>query len=107
MQTARRQRIESLLQSEGACSVEYLARELGVSDMTVRRDLQSLASAGRLIRTHGGAAPTEQVTFEFQFLRRARLNQRQKELIGACAAQLIKGGQSVLLDSGTTTLAIA
>lgn len=107
MQTARRRRIESLLHAQGACSVDHLAKVLGVSDMTVRRDLDSLASAGRIVRTHGGAAPTEQITFEFQFLRRARLHQRQKELIGAQAARMIRDGQSVLLDSGTTTLAIA
>lgn len=87
--------------------MESLSRSLGVSDMTVRRDLQRLAQSGRIVRTHGGAAPSEQVTFEFQFLRRAKLNQQQKDQIGARAARLVQDGQSVLLDSGTTTLALA
>jgi DeoR/GlpR family transcriptional regulator of sugar metabolism len=107
VQRTRLNRIEQLLRQRGACSVEFLSRELGVSDMTIRRDLQQLADAGRVVRTHGGAAPAEQVLFEFQFLRRARLHQRHKQQIGACAASLVADGQSVLLDSGTTTLAVA
>ena len=96
-----------MLEMRGACSVETLARELGVCDMTVRRDLQYLQEAGRLIRTHGGAAPTAQVVFEFQFLRRVRQNQAQKDQIGAEAARLIGERRTILLDSGTTTLALA
>jgi DeoR/GlpR family transcriptional regulator of sugar metabolism len=107
LRTSRQRRIEQLLEARGACSVEDLARELDVSDMTIRRDLQRLAQAGRLVRTHGGAAPAAQVMFEFQFLRRSKQNQREKEQIGVAAAKLIGPRQSVLLDSGTTTLAIA
>jgi DeoR/GlpR family transcriptional regulator of sugar metabolism len=107
LQTSRQRRIEQFLESRGACSVEDLARELDVSDMTIRRDLRRLAEAGRLVRTHGGAAPAAQVMFEFQFLRRIRQHKREKEQIGAAAARLVAPGQSVLLDSGTTTLALA
>lgn len=107
MKTARLRKIEGLLRTQGACSVEFLSRELGVSDMTIRRDLQRLAETGRAVRTHGGAAPAEQVMFEFQFLQRAEQNQSQKEQIGACAASIVEEGQSILLDSGTTTLALA
>lgn len=96
-----------MLRQQGSCSVEFLANELCVSDMTIRRDLRLLADAGRVVRSHGGAAPAESVMFEFQFLERAQLNQEQKEAIGAKAASLVKDGQSVLLDSGTTTLALA
>jgi DeoR/GlpR family transcriptional regulator of sugar metabolism len=107
MRNDRLHTIEQLLREHGECSVERLARELGVSDMTVRRDLQRLADAGRVVRSHGGAAPVEQVLFEFQFLRRARHQREQKEAIGERAAALIEDGQSVLLDSGTTTLSLA
>src|SRR5256885_1581244 len=107
MRPARHQKIQELLRTQGESTVERLSRELGVSDMTVRRDLQVLADAGRVVRTHGGAAPAEQVTFEFQFLRRARRQQRQKDSIGVRAAELVSDGQSVMLDSGTTTLALA
>ena len=107
MQTTRQRQIEELLRERGACSVDFLSSVLGVSDMTVRRDLQRLADVGRVVRTHGGAAPAEQVMFEFQFLRRAQQNERQKEQIAATAARLVQDGTSVLLDSGTTTLALA
>ena len=104
---ARQRRIEALMRSMGTCSVEFLSRELSVSDMTIRRDLRQLADAGRVVRSHGGASQTESVRFEFQFLERAQLNRQQKEEIGATAAALVRDGQSVLLDSGTTTLALA
>lgn len=107
MQTPRRQQILELLQTRGESSVAELSRELGVSDMTVRRDLQILAEEGRVLRTHGGAAPVEQVMFEFQFLRRAQERQPEKRQIGRRAAELVGDGQSVILDSGTTTLALA
>jgi len=107
MTTPRHREIIDLLQSHGECSVEDLAQNFGVSTMTIRRDLTALAESGRVIRTHGGAAPAEAVMFEFQFLRRAKLNAAAKDRIGAAAAQLVREGQSVLLDSGTTTLCIA
>ncbi len=103
----RQARIAEVLRSRGACSVEDLARHLGVSGMTVRRDLQTMAEARKVIRTHGGAAPAERVSFEFEFLNRVREHQAAKEAIAAAAADLVSDGQSVMLDSGTTTLALA
>jgi DeoR/GlpR family transcriptional regulator of sugar metabolism len=75
--------------------------------MTIRRDLHRLAMEGRIVRTHGGAAPAQQVMFEFQFLRRTKLNEKRKTQIGVEAARIVRDGQSVVLDSGTTTLALA
>jgi DeoR/GlpR family transcriptional regulator of sugar metabolism len=107
MQAARHRQIETLLRTMGTCTVDFLARELAVSDMTIRRDLRQLADAGRIVRSHGGAAPAEQVLFEFQFLQRTQIAKQQKEEIATTAAELVRDGQSVLLDSGTTTLALA
>jgi DeoR family fructose operon transcriptional repressor len=59
------------------------------------------------VRTHGGAAPAEQVMFEFQFLERQKVQQEAKQRIGSVAASLVRDGQSVMLDSSTTTLAVA
>jgi len=73
----------------------------------VRRALQALAEAGKLIRTHGGATMAERISFEFDFLKRVRHNEAAKLAIGAAAAELVEDGQSVLLDSGTTTLALS
>lgn len=103
----RQNQILEILQTRGECSVDYLAAKFGTSGMTVRRDLTILADQGRVIRTHGGAAITNGVNFEFAFLKRTKLNKGKKESIGSLAASLIKEGQSVVLDSGTTTLAIA
>jgi DeoR/GlpR family transcriptional regulator of sugar metabolism len=103
----REQRILALLQGKQNCTVEELAHACGVSDMTIRRDLQRLAEIGQVIRTHGGAAPVEQVRFEFQFLQRSKVRRQQKDAIGARAARLVEDGQSVMLDSGTTTLAMS
>jgi len=107
MPIPRHREIIGLLHACGECSVEHLAQSFGVSPMTIRRDLNALAESGQVIRTHGGAAPAEAVMFEFQFLRRAKLNASAKDRIGAAAASLVRDGQSVLLDSGTTTLCIA
>lgn len=106
-QHARHNRIAELLASGGECSVEMLAEKLGVSGMTVRRDLQAMADAGKVIRTHGGATSGQRVSFEFQFLARTRENQVAKEAIAVEAARRVGDGQSVMLDSGTTTLALA
>jgi DeoR/GlpR family transcriptional regulator of sugar metabolism len=107
MSIPRHREIIGLLHARGECTVEDLAHSFGVSPMTIRRDLNVLAESGQVIRTHGGAAPAEAVMFEFQFLRRAKLNATAKDRIGAAAASLVRDGQSVLLDSGTTTLCIA
>jgi DeoR/GlpR family transcriptional regulator of sugar metabolism len=106
-QEARRAQIRKLIASHGECSVEQLANELGVSGMTVRRDLQMLCEDGRLIRTHGGATLGERATFEFAFLDRVNKNQEAKMAIARAAAELIGDSRSVMLDGSTTTLAIA
>jgi len=106
-QETRQKRICELLARRGECTIEELVRRLGVSGMTVRRDLTALAGEGKVIRTHGGAALAERVSFEFEFLNRVRKNQAAKEAIAVAAAALIKDGQSVMLDSGTTTLELA
>ncbi len=106
-QKTRQSRIYELVARKGECSVEELAEQLGVSGMTIRRDLQALAERGKVIRTHGGGAMAEQVSFEFEFLKHVRKNQAAKNAIAAAAAAQIKDGQSVMLDSGTTTLALA
>lgn len=105
--TARQNRIAELLAERGECSVGFLARRLAVSGMTVRRDLDALARAGRVLRTHGGATRAERISFEFEFLRRVQSRRAAKEAIGAAAASLVRDGESVMLDSGTTTLALA
>jgi DeoR/GlpR family transcriptional regulator of sugar metabolism len=71
----RHQEILDLLRAKGRCGVVFLARRLGVSEMTVRRDLRALEKEARIVRTHGGAALAERVAFEFSFLQRTQVNQ--------------------------------
>ncbi|MFA9478473.1 DeoR/GlpR family DNA-binding transcription regulator [Phycisphaerales bacterium AB-hyl4] len=103
----RRSRILEKLEVAGEQTVEQLAEAFAVSGMTIRRDLQDLANDGRVLRTHGGAAPAARISFEFRFLERAQQQTQAKEAIADVAVGLIQPGQSVLLDSSTTTLAIA
>ena len=106
-QNSRQTRIRELIAHGGECSVEVLAQQLGVSGMTVRRDLQSLADDGRVIRTYGGATLGERATFEFTFLERINQNRDAKEAIARAAAEVVAGCRAVMLDGSTTTLAIA
>ncbi len=103
----RQARIHELIAARGECSVEQLAADLGVSGMTVRRDLRALEQQGQVVRTHGGAALGRRTTFEFDFLQRVRLNLPAKEAIGRAAVALLKDCSSLMLDGSTTTLAIA
>ncbi len=104
---ARRSAIIELLNRDGEQSVESLAERFDVSGMTIRRDLADLAQLGRVLRTHGGAAPAARVSFEFKFLERNRRQATEKGQIASLAGAMVKPGQTVMLDSGTTTLAIA
>jgi len=106
-QPVRQAKIAEFLEIDGEVSIPDLAQQLDVSEMTIRRDLDALAAQGRIIRTHGGATAAGRVTFEFSFLKQRRKLQREKEQIGRLAAERVSDGQSVLLDSGTTTLAVA
>lgn len=103
----RRNRILQTLEREGELSIDELAREFEVSGMTIRRDLQELADDGRVVRTRGGATLASRISFEFQFLERAQENASAKDQIAQLATSLVQPGQTVLLDSSTTTLAIA
>ena len=106
-QLTRQNQIIEKLSQQGVCSIEELVARFHVSGMTIRRDLEMLAEQGKVIRTHGGAARAERVNFEFEFLNRVQEHQAAKEAIARAAAAQIKDGESVLLDSGTTTLALA
>ena len=106
-QDTRQKQICDRIARRGECSIEELVKQFGVSGMTIRRDLQSLAAEGKVIRTHGGAAMAERVSFEFDFLKQRRENQPAKQAIAALAAAEVSEGETILLDSGTTTLELA
>jgi DeoR family transcriptional regulator of aga operon/DeoR family fructose operon transcriptional repressor len=104
----RRQRILQLLKEQGRVMVADLSKQFGVSDVTVRGDLQSLARQGKLIRTHGGAVPVAAAAVdELKLESRKRQHPEEKSAIGAAAAALVEKGDAIYLDGSSTALAIA
>jgi DeoR/GlpR family transcriptional regulator of sugar metabolism len=99
----RRQAILRAVRS-GTAHVSALADEFGVSEMTVRRDLEALARDGKLERVHGGAVNVES---ERPFSEIAVERLEAKDRIGRAAAALVEDGETVMLDIGTTTLQVA
>jgi DeoR/GlpR family transcriptional regulator of sugar metabolism len=101
----RRQHILATLRRDGKVLASELSAALGVSEDTIRRDLRELAEAGLLQRVHGGALPRSPASASFA----ARQSQAPaaKEAIARAAAQLLRDGQVIILDGGTTTLQVA
>lgn len=118
----RREQIRLLVEERGFARVSELRDALHVSSVTVRADVDALAAAGVLRRVHGGAVPagglgsapgTARASVptprerEFSFEESLAASVVPKQQIGALAAALVQSGQSLILDVGTTTLAIA
>lgn len=91
------------LAKDGTLSVAALSRDLGVSEVTIRTNLRDLESRGLLMRTHGGAQAS---TFQ-TVLERQRHHVAEKERVALAAAQLVRDGDSVMIEAGTTTAAVA
>ncbi len=100
--------IESLLK-QGYVQVTELAREMGISESTVRKDLSELERRGLLRRTHGGATHVHDFTYDLVLFYRNRevMNIAEKRQIGRMAARRVQEGQVVAFSSGTTPLQIA
>ncbi len=103
----RHQKIISLLEDKGEVTVSDLVKEFGVSEMTIRRDLDILDNQGLLRRVHGGAISHRGRSYEPPILLRAADNLDCKQRIGVMAASIVQNGDSITLDVGTTTLEIA
>ena len=105
--TERQRSILELLDARGRLSITELSTRFSVSDMTIRRDLAQLEDDGLLRRTHGGAVRTQSGNFEPPFAMRARINAESKKAIAASVAATLTEGETVILDGGTTGVAIA
>ena len=103
----RRRRLLELITHQGYATLDELVRGLGVSESTIRRDLEALDLAGSIKRTHGGAVYTGEVRSMPAFDERTGTAAAEKRAIGLAAAALIEDGDTVLLDGGTTTLEVA
>lgn len=92
------------LRESGSIKVQDLSTELGVSAITIRRDLDKLDERGYLERTHGGAVIKREIPLEYTFKQKNTMNLAEKSAIGKVASTLIKEGDTVLVNSGSTTL---
>jgi len=106
----RQSRLRELLQRRGMSDLDSLAAELSVSQSTVRRDVEQMVSEGLVRRTHGGviwvgdaSAPTRPYAFD----QRMGYEIEAKRAIAKAARQLVRAGETILIDGGTTTFYLA
>ncbi|MBO8162904.1 MAG: DeoR/GlpR transcriptional regulator [Brevibacillus sp.] len=100
----RKAKIVEYVTKQTRASVQELSLAFHVSESTIRRDLKELEEAKLLRRTHGGAVSLQSVTFEPTFGEKEEAYRREKEAIARKAASFIEEGDTILLDSGTTTM---
>ncbi len=107
-QIERQNKILNHLNMAQKANTEELASIFDVSKVTIRRDIDALAEKGLLIKTHGGAIAIKNTLLnEIPYSTRNESNREEKEKIGIMAADLIEDGDTIILDSGSTTLEIA
>jgi DeoR family transcriptional regulator, aga operon transcriptional repressor len=105
----RRRLIVNIVEERGRATVEELAAHFGTSTVTIRGDLEALAQAAAITRSHGGALPIDAqlATNDTPLNIKETRWHAQKLRIGQAAAKLIRDGETIILDSGSTTVEIA
>ena len=103
----RRRAVLEMINRQGRVVISDLSRHFSVSSVTARADINALSKRDLLVRSHGGAIRKSDATMEFPLDVKASQHHDEKVRIGHAAATLVKEGQTVLLDSGTTTLEVA
>ncbi|MBC7233989.1 MAG: DeoR/GlpR transcriptional regulator [Chloroflexi bacterium] len=104
----RLRRISERLSAEHVVSIASLSKALGVSEMTIRRDLMQLEKMGLCRRTHGGAVSTHgTLTRDIDYRQREQLHVAEKVAIGRAAAAMVQEGETIAIDAGTTTAQLA
>ncbi len=104
----RRQHVLSLIRRDGRVIVSELSSALGVSRISIRKDLDYLGSRGLIRRSHGGALAAQgEALFDPTLREKEQKQFKEKQHIAVAAAALVEEGLCVVLDSGTTTTAIA
>ena len=101
----RKQLLLARLARDGQLVAKALSEELGTSEDTIRRDLRELAAEGRLQRVHGGALPMSPAVGDLRV--RSEVAVDDKRLLGRAGAAMVRPGQLVILDGGTTALEVA
>ena len=107
MAEERRTQILQIVRSAGRVKVNELVHRFNTSAVTIRNDLNELHQCGLLLRSHGGAVLSDTILRESPVHERLKAHSDEKRRIGAMAATLINDGETIILDSGTTTLEIA
>ena len=105
--SVRRDRLVETIRRRQFASVVDLSATFGVSEVTIRSDLDALAEEGRVRRVRGGAIHRATVTREPSFEQSADAAAAEKARIGTAAASLVESGQTLILDAGSTTAAVA
>ncbi|MFE2995747.1 DeoR/GlpR family DNA-binding transcription regulator [Nocardia sp. NPDC059246] len=105
--SSRRREILGRLITDGYAGAKELAQELGVDTSTIRRDLDMLERDGQIQRTHGGARPVPGVTADLPYSQKRGVRLSEKAAIARVAAARIEDGDTVILDSGSTTYEVA
>lgn len=103
----RKIKILELIEEHKKATVAQLCEHFGVSSATIRNDLRNLESAKLLIRTHGGAMIKSKTGFELDSNQKQVQNLDKKQKIAEVAVELIEDGDTIILDTGTTTLELA
>jgi DeoR/GlpR family transcriptional regulator of sugar metabolism len=103
----RRDQILAYLSARDRTSVSELSQTLGVSEVTVRKDLDQLEAQGFLTRVHGGAVVSGRGRLELYFAAREQEHLEEKRRIAQAAAALVQSGQRIFLDASTTALQVA
>lgn len=104
----RKAQLAAYVTEAGQVTVSALAERFGVSIDTVRRDLDQLSADGVLVRTYGGAVSRSTITRTDRAVdQRLSIQEQEKEKIAALAASLVEDGSTIMINGGTTTLALA
>jgi DeoR family transcriptional regulator of aga operon len=107
MAEERRTQILQIVRSAGRVKVNLLTKRFNTSAVTIRNDLNELHQRGLVLRSHGGAVLPDKILRESPVVERLKAYSDEKRRIGAMAVSLIRDGETIILDSGTTTLEIA
>ncbi|RME77262.1 MAG: DeoR/GlpR transcriptional regulator [Chloroflexi bacterium] len=102
----RRNQIRALVQAQGSVRVNELSDRFGVSELTIRRDLEKLEQQGILERTHGGAISIRRIREAPLYSEKYALHHTEKQQIGTAAARLVEDGDTVFIGGGSTTVQI-
>ncbi len=103
----RRTKILDDLNNNGSVRVNQLSQIFGVSEVTIRNDLTHLEKKGFLIKTRGGAIKSLRVGIDYRLNEKSKIHSTEKQKIGQRAAELIQDNDTIIIDSGTTTIEVA